>query len=98
MKCYSTLVIPLNVAMTLKVKKRLFEDHNFTASYLDRKYSACEDTGFVETGMYRLDPDLKGIGHLKSQNLYCYDQKNQKIKALREKVRYNGRILNECLK
>jgi len=93
MKCYSTLVIPLNVAMTLKVKKRLFEDHNFMASYLDRKYSACEGTGFVETGMYRLDPDLKGIGHLKSQILYCYDQKNQKTKALREKVRYNGRIL-----
>ena len=94
MKCYSTLVVPLNVAMTLKVKKRLFEDHNFMASYLDRKYSVCEDTGFVETGMYRLDPDLNSIGHLKSPKLYFYDQKNQKIKALREKVRYNGRILN----
>ena len=94
MKCYSTLVIPLNVATTLKVQKRLFEDDNVMASYLDRKYSACEDTGLVEEGIYRLDPSLNSIAHLKSQKLFFYDQKNGKMKALRGKVPYSGMIFN----
>jgi len=86
MKCYSTLVIPHNASPKLKVQKRLFEDHNFMASYLVRKYSACEDTGLVEKGIYRLDLSLNSIGHLKGQKLNSESEKTN--------VRYNGMILN----
>ncbi|WAR23713.1 hypothetical protein MAR_037382, partial [Mya arenaria] len=86
---YSTVIIPVSLENTIAVQQRKFEDANFKASYIEKRYCECSGSDFIETGLFMINPNQMGVAYLKSPNLYVYDDGRERIRTPRKGIRYN---------